>query len=135
MKNQIEIGAFVLEEIRPAPYVTSLTRTRCSSGWYVRAVFCHEGFGSGAFCESALFFDDPDGSWNASEVSWERIAHEPSGGIYRCDVPNGWIILATAGGQTRMPDHEKLDTRIGSITFVPKPHQADTAKKQKQEKK
>ena len=129
MQNKIESWTFTPEKLNAPSCVNTFIRSYCSSGWYVRAVFCHEGFGAGAFCESALFLDDPDGSWDANEVSWEKLSSDPRGGIYRCNVPNGWIILATAGGQTRMRDHEKLDTRIGSITFVPKPHQAGTAKK------
>ncbi|HIJ81289.1 MAG TPA: hypothetical protein HPP76_06245 [Desulfuromonadales bacterium] len=111
---------FVPEELKKLPpCVASFTRTRCSSGWYVRAVFCHEGFGAGAFCESALYFHDPDECWDASKVVWEKIAPEPRGGIYRSVVPGGWILLATAKGETRLPDHEHFETRFGSITFVP----------------
>lgn len=130
MQNKIESWAFIPEKLNVPSCVTSLIRSYCSNGWYVRAVFCNGGFGAGAFCESALFLDDPDGSWNASEVAWEKLASDPRGGIYRCSVPNGWIILATAGGQTRMHDHEKLDTRFGSITFVPKARQAGTTERE-----
>lgn len=100
-------------------FVKAYMRSRIANGWYVRMVFCHAGVASGAFSESAAYFDDPDRSWDPAKDEWHWIADEPHGGIFQCAVPRGWLVMATAQGESRMRNGELLDTRFGSLTFVP----------------
>jgi hypothetical protein len=115
------MGLFTTENLSPTRFIKAFTRIRIASGWYVRAVFGHEGTGGGTFCESAIYLHDPDNAWDSNNIEWQWISDEPRGGIFQCAVPGGWLIVATAKGETLLSDHEKLATRFGSLTFVPDP--------------
>lgn len=104
---------------RHPKFIRAFTRTRIANGWYVRVIFCHEGVNGGVFCESAVYVDDPEHAWDTSNDEWRWIADEPRGGIFQCAVPGGWLMLASAKGEATFGNWEKLDTRFGSLVYVP----------------
>lgn len=110
---------FIEEELPKLRYIFKLSRFKVPGGWYVRVIFTNFGHGAGGNSESALFIPDLNHSWCIDGFCWEFLKAEPMGGIYRAQVPGGWMLMSTAQGTAKTDHGIKYRPRMGTLVFIP----------------
>lgn len=109
------------EELLPKmQYTYKSARHKVPGGWYLRIILRNNNSSPGNG-ECALFIPDAGYSWQLDDLKWEKIKKDPNGGIYRLEVPSGWVLLSTAQGIAETNDGTKYKPRMGALTFIPDP--------------
>lgn len=113
---------FTGEELLKIKHLHRIVRYQVQAGWYVRAVFSDTGrLGKGLLNEASLYISDPDYAWSLEGFTWEKLEHNPQGGVYRAKVHNGWMILGTMRSDGYTDEGDKYHPRLGSLVFLPDP--------------